>query len=51
MWIFTTCIASLSVVASLFIQKAVLSREHVEVKTGLLDEEPVVRKAEVGAEA
>jgi hypothetical protein len=35
MWIFTTAIATIAVVASAFIRKSVLSREHVETKTGL----------------
>ncbi|KAG0650280.1 Efflux pump [Hyphodiscus hymeniophilus] len=35
MWIFTTVAAAMAVVASIFIKKSTLSREHVETKTGL----------------
>ncbi|KAL3419526.1 major facilitator superfamily transporter [Phlyctema vagabunda] len=35
MWIFYTCLAGLTFVASLFIKKQVLSKVHVETKTGL----------------
>ena len=37
MWIFTTCVAAVAVVGSCFVRKSVLSREHVETKTGLKD--------------
>ena len=44
MWIFTTCVAAAAVVASAFVRKGVLSREHVETKTGIKEkaEEVVV---------
>jgi hypothetical protein len=35
MFIFSTCVAALAVVASAFIKKSVLSKVHVETKTGL----------------
>ena len=35
MWIFTTTVAACAVVASAFVRKSHLSREHVETKTGL----------------
>lgn len=35
MWILYTCIAACSLIASLFIKKNYLSKEHVETKTGL----------------
>jgi hypothetical protein len=38
MWIFLTAISAVAVVASLFIQSHVLSKEHVETKTGIKKE-------------
>jgi hypothetical protein len=35
MWIFTTVVAAVAVLASVFVRKSHLSREHVETKTGL----------------
>jgi Major Facilitator Superfamily len=35
MWIFYTCISATAVLASLFIKRHVLSKEHTETKTGL----------------
>lgn len=40
MWIFYTCVAALGAVASVFIHRHVLSKEHVETKTGLKKELP-----------
>ncbi|KAH7396024.1 major facilitator superfamily domain-containing protein [Cadophora sp. MPI-SDFR-AT-0126] len=42
MWIFTTCVAAIAVVASCFVRKNVLSKEHVETKTGLKEKAKVV---------
>jgi hypothetical protein len=42
MWIFTTCIAAVAIVASAFIRKAVLSTHHVETKTGLKEKDKAV---------
>ena len=42
MWIFTTCVAAIAVVASCFVRKSVLSKEHVETKTGLKEKAKVV---------
>ena len=42
MWIFTTCVAAIAVVASCFVRKNVLSKEHVETKTGLKEEAKAV---------
>lgn len=39
MWIFYTCISALAVVASAFIERQVLSKEHVETRTGIQKEE------------
>jgi MFS family permease len=39
MWILYTCIAALGVLASAFIQRQVLSKEHVETRTGIRKEE------------
>ncbi|KAF4540318.1 MFS transporter [Lasiodiplodia theobromae] len=38
MWILYACVAGCGVVASLFVKRSVLSREHTETKTGLLGE-------------
>jgi len=38
-WILTTCLAFCGVVSSVFIKKSVLSREHVETRTGLKEKE------------
>jgi len=35
LWIFYTCVAAVGLIASLFIKKRVLSKEHTETKTGL----------------
>jgi hypothetical protein len=42
MWIFTTCVAAVAVLASVFVRKSVLSREHVETKTGLKEKAKAV---------
>lgn len=39
MWIFTTSAAAVAVVTSVFIKKSVLSKFHVETKTGLKEKE------------
>ena len=36
LWIMYTCIASLGLLASIFVQKRKLSKEHVETKTGIV---------------
>ncbi|KAL8754227.1 MAG: hypothetical protein Q9199_004495 [Rusavskia elegans] len=36
MWILYTCVAFLGIVASIFLEKRELSKEHVETKTGLI---------------
>lgn len=41
MWIFTTVAAGLAGIATLFIRKSALKKEHVETKTGLRKEEKV----------
>ncbi|KAB2571990.1 Efflux pump FUS6 [Lasiodiplodia theobromae] len=38
MWILYACVAGCGVLASLFVKRSVLSREHTETKTGLLGE-------------
>ncbi len=40
-WILCTCISAVGVIASAFITKQVLSREHVETKTGIKEKRPV----------
>ncbi|KAH7333461.1 major facilitator superfamily domain-containing protein [Rhexocercosporidium sp. MPI-PUGE-AT-0058] len=42
MWIFTTCVAAIAVVASCFVRKNVLSEEHIETKTGLKEKAKAV---------
>ena len=42
MWVMCTCIASLGIVASVFITKTHLSREHTETKTGVKRKQPRV---------
>ena len=42
MWILYTCVASLGVIASLFVTKQTLSREHTETKTGIKKEQSLV---------
>jgi hypothetical protein len=39
MWILYTCLSALAVVASLFIKRQVLSKEHVETRTGIRKDE------------
>ncbi|KAI4168461.1 MAG: hypothetical protein LQ346_009047 [Caloplaca aetnensis] len=40
MWILYTCVSFLGVVASAFVKRRVLSKEHVETRTGLVIEKP-----------
>jgi hypothetical protein len=49
MFIFSTCVAALAVVASLFIKKSFLSKVHVETKTGLKEKAEVAVVSEQGA--
>ncbi|KAH9211275.1 putative MFS transporter [Leptodontidium sp. 2 PMI_412] len=42
MWIFTTCVAAIAVVASCFVRKNALSEEHIETKTGLKEKAKAV---------
>jgi MFS family permease len=52
MWILYTCVAACSVIASIFIKRSYLSKEHVETKTGLKKEDtsisPVVSLGQAG---
>ncbi|KAL8835385.1 MAG: hypothetical protein Q9176_006956 [Flavoplaca citrina] len=42
MWILYTCVSFLGIIASIFLEKKELSKEHIETRTGLgLKEEPV----------
>jgi EmrB/QacA subfamily drug resistance transporter len=41
MWIFYTCVAAVGIVVSLFIQKKELSRERVQARTGIEEQERV----------
>jgi hypothetical protein len=46
MWIFYTCISALAVVASAFIKRQILSKEHVETRTGIRKEESPMMQGE-----
>lgn len=48
MFIFSTCVAACAVVASVFIKKSVLSKIHVETKTGLKEVDEAAVKGEEG---
>ena len=41
-WILCTCVSACGVAASVFISKEVLSKEHVETRTGIKEKAPVV---------
>jgi len=47
MWIFYTAISGLAVVASAFIKRQVLSKEHVETRTGIRKEESPMMEGEM----
>jgi MFS family permease len=46
MWIFYTIVSGFTVIASAFIKRQVLSREHVETITGIRKEESVIERRE-----
>jgi len=46
MWIFYTCISALAIVASAFIKRQILSKEHVETRTGIRKEESPMMQGE-----